>query len=66
MKVLYMIFGMAFLVGVAKVMAYFTDSDFSTMLTFLIAGELFSHEANDKRHKGKLIKTDEEEKGGAA
>lgn len=63
MKVLYTIFGMAILVGVSKVMAYFTDSDFSTMLTFVVAGELLYHEANDKRHKGKLIKTEEEEGG---
>ena len=63
MKILYVIFGMAIMVGVAKVMAYFTDSDFTTTLTFVVAGELLYHEANDKRHKGKLIKTDEEDGG---
>lgn len=63
MKVMYIIFGMAILVGVSKVMAYFTDSYFNTMLTFVVAGEMLCHETNDKRHKGELIKTDEEDGG---
>ena len=63
MKILYVIFGMAILVGVSKVMSYFTDSDFTTTLTLFVACELLYHEANDKRHKGKLIKTDEEDGG---
>ena len=64
MKVLYVIFGMAILVGVAKVTAYFTNSDFTTTLTFVVAGELLYHEANNKRHKGKLINIEEEDDGG--
>ena len=63
MKFVYVIFGMAILIGVAKVVAYFTDSDFNTMLTFVVAVELLAHGANDKRHNGKLIQTDEEAKG---
>lgn len=64
MKVLDVIFGMAILVGVSLATAYFTDSDFRTIFTFVVAVELLLHEKNGERHEGKLIKTDEEDDGG--
>ena len=64
MKVLDVIFGMAILVGDAWVTAYFTDSDFRTIFTFVVAVELLLHEKNGERHEGKPIKTDEEDGGG--
>ena len=51
MKILYVIFAMVILVGVSKVLAYFTDSDFNTVMTFIVAFELFCHEANQDRRK---------------